>query len=255
MKTFIIAEVGSAWRFGYDDVGNAKTAIEIAKDCGADAVKFQWVSDPRLMEQRRNAPIGSYNILHWPVGWLKEFYEHATAYGIEFMCTVFLERDVQTLNRYVKRWKVASLENQDRELFLVMEGTGKRIIASHGGTGQTKWSSRMGDSFLHCTAAYPASLDSLNLLAIEIGVYDGYSDHSCDMLTGALAVACGAEIIEVHFRLNATPEDNPDYKHSHPPADLQTYIANIRKAELMLGDGVKRIEKCEEWALKHKVKA
>lgn len=249
MKTFIIAEIGSAWRFGYDDVGNAKTAIEIAKDCGADAIKFQWVSDPRLMEQRRNVPIGSYNILYWPVGWLKEFYEHATACGIEFMCTVFLARDVQNLNPYVKRWKVASLEAADEKFVYAMRC--KEIIVSHGACMEGNYA---GCKNIHCTAAYPATLDSLNLLAIAHHGYDGYSDHSCDVLTGALAVACGAGIVEVHFRLNDTPENNPDYTHSHPPMDLRRYIANIRKAELMLGDGVKKIEKCEEWALKHKVK-
>lgn len=101
-KTIIIAEIGSAWRFGWelrgDHVRQAKQAIDIAKQAGTDCVKFQWCSDPRLMERRRNVPEGSYSILAWPQEWIKEFYEYATAQGIEFLCTVFLPGDVAILN-------------------------------------------------------------------------------------------------------------------------------------------------------------
>lgn len=258
MKTFIIAEIGSAWRFGWefrgDHILHAKQAIEIAKDCGADAMKFQWVSDPRKMEQRRNVPEGSYDILAWPKGWIPELAEYAKQIGIEWMCTVFLPEDVKVLDPYVKRWKVASLECSDYDLLRAMHKTGKPLLVSYGADdGET--TRMLATHNLHCTAAYPASVDTLNLKVLKGSAYDGYSDHSCDVLTGALAVACGAGIIEVHFRLNDTPEDNPDYTHSHPSMDLRKYIANIRKAELMLGGGVKRIEPCEEWALKHKVQA
>jgi sialic acid synthase SpsE len=60
-------------------------------------------------------------------------------------------------------------------------------------------------------------------------------------------------IVEVHFRLDETRRDNPDYPHSLSPADLAVYIANIRKAEVMLGDGIKKIESCERAMLQHRV--
>lgn len=258
MSVLVIAEIGSAWRFGWelrgDHILNAKHAIDLAKDCGADCIKFQWCSDPRMMERRRNVPEGSYDILAWPQEWIPELAAHAKEIGIEWMCTVFLPEDVAVLNPFVKRWKVASLECKDHDLLRTMHKTLKPLIVSYGADdGET---TRMLETHnLHCTAAYPASIETLNLNVLRGSAYDGYSDHSCDELTGALAVACGAEIIEVHFRLDDTPEDNPDYMHSHPPIGLRRYIANIRKAEVMLGDGIKKIMPCEEWALKHKVKA
>lgn len=253
MKTFIIAEIGSAWRFGEQHRQNAHDAIDIAKKAGADAIKFQWVSNPRKMEQRRNVPEGSYNILAWPVEWIGEFECYARHREIEFMCTVFLPEDVAVLNPYVKRWKVASLECEDEELFYTMGSTTKLVIISTGAMGFTMVPPLLSAAMLHCTVAYPAPLEQLNLNAIK--GFSGYSDHSGEELTGALAVACGAEIIEVHFMLDKTPIDNPDSQHSHTPGGLKYYIINIRKAELMLGDGVKKVEQCEEWALKHKVKA
>lgn len=252
MHTFVIAEAGSTWRFGSAPSVQMLDAVSIAKECGADAIKFQWTSDPKKMEQRRNVPVGSYDILAWPIMWLPHVAEAADELGIELICTAFLPEDVEILNPYVKRWKVASLENQNEPLKNAMRQTGKPILVSLGATGVLSgdW---YGCETLHCTAAYPAPSDSLNLSAIRSFAYTGYSDHSCNRITGALAVACGAKIIEVHFKFSDTPKDNPDFNHSLYPWELKEYIENIRQAERMLGDGIKKVEKCEEWALKHKV--
>jgi N,N'-diacetyllegionaminate synthase len=251
MKTFIIAEIGSAWRGIYCERNEAYHAILLAKSCGADAIKFQWTSDPRKMEQRRNVQPGSYDILSWPDYYIPGFAQECRERQIEFMCTVFLPEDVAMLNPYVKRWKVASLEADAQDLRLEMAATNKPIIQSAGANTFMASSSRY--STLHCTAAYPAPLSELNLRAIGDNAV-GYSDHSRNTLTGAVAVACGATIIEVHFKLFKTPIDNPDYDHSLYENALREYIANIRKAELMLGDGIKKVEASEQWALKHKVR-
>ena len=259
MTTFIIAEAGSTWRIGKNQIRHlayACEAIRVAKDCGADACKFQWTSDPAMMEQRRKVPVGSYEILAWPKKWLRVLAAECEDAGIEFMCTVFLVKDVPMIAPLVKRFKVASLEADDKVLIETCRQYGKPIIVSSGCSDHCQPKDIIT---LQCTAAYPAPLAALNLDVLrdepfESGSpFDGLSDHSGDTLTGALAVACGAEIVEVHFRLFDTPTDNPDYKHSHDAASLKQYIANIRKAELMLGDGVKKVEKCEEPMLKHRV--
>lgn len=252
MHTFVIAEIGSAWNYSSTRQGIAGMAIRLAKLAGADAIKFQWTSDPRLMEARRKVEPLNYEILAWPQAWIEEFANTCVWYGIEFMCTVYLPKDVQILNPYVKRWKVASLEIDDTQLINAMAATKKMVIGSYGAS-QYPINGWAVDRPLHCTVAYPAPLASLNLLAIEANNFRGYSDHSKNVLTGAVAVACGAEIIEVHFRLDYTPEENPDYGHSLNEDQICEYISNIRKAELMLGDGEKKVLPCEKWALGHKV--
>ena len=54
-KTFIIAEIGST----HDgSIGNAKCAVDVVAECGADAVKFQThISEAETL---RNAPMPSY---------------------------------------------------------------------------------------------------------------------------------------------------------------------------------------------------
>lgn len=257
MHTFVIAEAGSTWRFGdgQTQIENARAAIRAAHASGADAIKFQWTSDHHRMEKRRSVPSGSYEILAWPEEWIEHFAAYCTSHNLEFMCTVFLPCDVLVLNAYVKRWKVASLECDDTALIRAMRETGKPVIASHGANGDSGWRDGiLADIYLHCTASYPAPLNQLNLNVIKTQVYEGYSDHSCNVLTGALAVACGAKIIEVHFKHDCTPGNNPDFAHSLYEDELRMYIGNIRQAEVMLGDGAKKVEKCEEWALKHKVR-
>lgn len=256
VKTLIIAEAGSSWRFGAKHLANGRRCIEIAKSAGADCVKFQWTSDPHLLEKRRKVKPFTYEVLDYPKAWIQQLAAHCEDVGIEFLCTVFLPADVEYMNQFVKRWKVASLEKDATDLREAMLQTGKTIIQSCGAAEQL-----IGESFsiqyLHCTASYPASPKSLNLRALESGHYtrySGYSDHSGNMLTGALAVACGAEIVEVHMRLDRTPKDNPDYGHSLCPVRLKGYIANIRMAEIMLGDDEKRIQPCERWAKKHMVR-
>lgn len=256
MRTFIIGEIGSAWRMAFEPMNSdycmMALSVKTAKDAGCDAIKFQWCSAPRLMEQRRNVPAGTYDILNWSEQYIRYISEECINNGIEFMCSVYLQNDVDILNPHVKRWKVASLENRANDLYLAMEATGKPIIVSHGATAlqDEPWGWK---NALHCSVAYPADLDQLNLNAIRTMNYSGYSDHSCHELTGALAVACGARIVEVHFRLDDTPEDNPDYTHSLSPDRLKRYVENIRLAEKMLGDGKKMVMPNEEWARKHKV--
>lgn len=251
MHTFVIAEIGSAWRFGSCPSVQMLDAVSIAKECGADAIKFQYCSNPRKMEKRRNVPSGSYDILEWPILWIPPVAEAAYELGIELMCTVFLQEDVETLNHYVKRWKVASLERNNSELIRAMEDTGKPIIISCGASD----AKRGPHANLHCTVSYPAPIDQLNLSVIEKYGYEGYSDHSCNVLTGSIAVACGAKIIEVHVRHNRTPKVNPDYGHSLTMKQFGQYVSAIRMTERMLGDGIKKIMPCEEWALQHKVKS
>lgn len=257
--TFVIAEASTCWRVKGKEMDVFSDMANLAAKCGANAIKVQYVSDPRAMEQRRNVAIGSYERLAWPQAWLGEMGSISDSLGLDFLCTCFLPIDVDIVAPFVKRFKIASLEYQDHSIWVAMRKYGKQIIASTGACSavevQTmgKWLSP-GDKLLACTVSYPCDLKSVNLSALR-GGFNGYSDHSRNIITGAIAVACGAEIIEVHFRLEDTLADDPDFEHSLDPEQLEEYISNIRQAELMLGDGVKKIMPCEEWALKHKVKA
>ena len=98
-------------------------------------------------------------------------------------------------------------------------------------------------SLLHCTTEYPAPIGEINLRAIDtlkntFGLTIGYSDHTSGIIAPVAAVARGAEIIEKHFTLSHSLT-GPDHKASLEPEALIEMVANIRLAELALGDGKK----------------
>ena len=98
---------------------------------------------------------------------------------------------------------------------------------------------------LHCTTAYPAPMNDVNLSAMisiqkAFGVSVGYSDHSAGIEVAIAAVALGAKVIEKHFTLDKTLP-GPDHKASLEPDELKKMITAIRNIELALGDGVKKI--------------
>lgn len=256
-RVFLIAECGSC----HDgDPYKMQDLIRVAKEAGADAVKFQWCSSPEHLAERRHAQdyLDAYRTIAFPASALSWLKAQCDVAEIEFMCTVFLSEDIQEIAPLIKRFKVASYEATDQAFLQAHAPYQKGIIISHG-MGQISGGfltdypiSRQ--KFLHCVSAYPVPIKEMNLAVLGRNAHgeknlDGLSDHSGHVLMGALAVAAGAEIIEVHFRLLSTSLHNPDYGHSLDPAQLTEYIANVRFAEAALGDGIKRCMPSEErWA-------
>jgi sialic acid synthase SpsE len=263
MNTYVIAELGSTWLFSRKDQENlmrGSKLIRLASEAGANAVKVQWVSDPVAMAKRRKVPAGTYRHLAWPLGWHEQFAYQASVMGLQYISTVFLPDDVALLAPWVNRYKLASLEFRSPSLWEALQRQDKPVIYSTGccAAKDIQYNGRLADRLLMCTASYPCKPEEMNLAAMKIygfaNSYDGLSDHSGNVLTGAFAVMRGATMIEAHIRLDETPTSNPDYKHSLTTAQFTEYVANIRLAEAMLGDGRKKIERGERALMKHRVR-
>ena len=258
MRTFVISEAGSC----HDgSILRACDLIFAAQKAGADACKFQYWSSAERLAERRNATdyLEVYRKYGFAWPWLNSLKLLCDERGIEFMCTVYLTEDIPVIAPYVKRFKVASFEAGDHEFIKAHWPYKKPIIVS---TGMMRGSDTItvgGCHYLHCVSAYPTPLDQANLGVLHdewdgCGWYEGYSDHTHDVLTGALAVAAGARILEVHFRLDDTDPANPDYATALSPGQLKDYISLVRKAELMMGDGIKRPQPAEEAMMRYRVK-
>lgn len=66
-------------------------------------------------------------------------------------------------------------------------------------------------------------------------------------------MACGADYLEVHFRLNETSPNCPDYVVALSPDDLAKYIYWARTAHVMRGPGEKCIMDAERENLQYRV--
>ena len=259
--TFIIAEAAVTWE---RDLEQAYRSIDAAKACGADAWKTQWTSSIERMAQRRGQASGEvYRRLLWPAEYHALLAAHCQKTGIEYMCTVFLPDDVAVIAPHVKRFKIAARECTDAEFTEAHHG--RDVIMSRN-KGQ-KVTAPIGWRHLHCVSRYPTALEDLGLECLRArrlygnlhpnlpiysdSLYHGLSDHATSLLTGALAVACGATIVEHHVRMYDTPPDNPDYPHSHSMEasfcrtaecdspeflpEFKVYCQNIREAERAMG--------------------
>lgn len=231
---FVIAEAG----ISHDgDLRKALDLIDAAKEAKADAVKFQTFNAEKLAWRRprpativsRDAYASLLRDYEMPLAWLPILKDHCDKAGIEFMTTCFDEETLRIVKSFVKRFKISHIESRDEAFVNAHLEYGKEVITSH--TEEPKF--KMKTKKLYCTSDYPTHLEAVklgNLLQYER--YDGFSDHTKNMWMGAMAVAAGARIVEVHFRLMTTEDGNHDRCVSHDPIELKRYIELLRQAQL-----------------------
>jgi N,N'-diacetyllegionaminate synthase len=271
--TFIIAEAGSNWKSGTleEDLKRARELIKVAKNAGADAVKFQtykpetiYVQDAGkikyLSEYGINQNINEiFEHLSMPYEMIHELAKYAEEKNIVFMSTPFSVQDAQAVDPHVPLHKIASFEINHVRLIEFLAQTKKPLLISTGASTYDEIDfvvelvRKNGNSkiaLMQCTSKYPCPLSSLNLEVIphmksRYKIPVGFSDHSTDpIIAPVLAVGLGATIIEKHFTLDRN-FPGPDHPFSLIPSELEAMIKSVRSAELAKGDGKKEILKEE----------
>jgi N-acetylneuraminate synthase len=200
--------------------------------------------------------------------------------GIEFMSTAF---DADSLDLLVNRLKIRRIKCPSGEVtngpfLLAMARTELPLILSTGmasmdeigealgvvAFGYTRSGEPRGEddmlaavrseaaraaltdrvTVLHCTSAYPAPADELNLNAMHsirdrFGLPVGYSDHSLGAHICMAATAMGAVMLEKHFTLDRSLP-GPDHKASLEPDELVALVRQVREVSHALGSSEKR---------------
>ena len=275
---FVIAEAG------VNHNGSLALAMQLAdaaRMAGADAVKFQTFQAEDVVTpgaatadyQRVNTGASSQfemiKALELDEAQHQQLAAHCVHIGIDFFSTPFSEKAVGQLVRLgVRRIKLPSGEITNQPLIECAADTGLPLLVSTGmadlqevmtaiGWIAARWQEQGfappgADNLtvLHCTSAYPAPAESLNLNAITTlaratGLPIGYSDHSQGVEAALAAVALGATVIEKHLTLDKNLP-GPDHKASAEPAEFSAMVTGIRKVQSMLGDGVKQPQRIEE---------
>lgn len=257
-EPYIIAEIG----VNHDgSTQRALQLVEAAAQAGADAVKVQYFeasalmsSACRLAEYQRAAgetdPIEMLRGLELNRDAMAEIVRYAHSLNLHAIVTIFSLEHVSIASEL--EWdalKSASPDIINTPLLGGLAQTGKPLIVSTGAANAEEIGAALaqfGDVALHCVSAYPTPDDHAQLAGIaaladlaasittsrEIVV--GYSDHTDSIDTGALAVACGALVLEKHLTWSRTAR-GPDHAASLDPAQFAQYVALARRAWLMLG--------------------
>ena len=274
-RVFIVAEIGCNHN---GDKELAKKMIYEAKICGVDAVKFQTFKAKNLIS--RYAPKAEYQKettgiddsqlemtekLELSYDSFIELKEYAESLGLVVFSTPF---DIQSVNFLdsinQKLWKIPSGEITNLPYLQKIGSinrTGKKIILSSGMAtieeirkaidilvnSGTKESDII---LLHCNTEYPTPDCDVNILAIQDlknkfpNVRIGFSDHSVGYVAAIGATTLGICLIEKHFTLNKNFA-GPDHKASATPDEMKALVDNVRRIELMMGNGEKIVTKSE----------
>ena len=102
---------------------------------------------------------------------------------------------------------------------------------------------------LHCVTDYPVPNQYANLRAIEtlskfFKLPVGYSDHTLGISAPLIAASVGAKYIEKHLTIDKNLR-GPDHKASLNPVEFKEMVKQIRNYEQMIGNGIKKPQKCE----------
>lgn len=256
---FIVFEISANHNQNFN---RAVTLIKKAKECGADAVKFQCYTPDTLTIDCENKYFKIkhpkwggqtlyqlYKKAYTPWSWLKKLKKVAEDLGIIFFATAYDKSSVDFLEELnVAIHKIASFELVDLPLIEYIAKTKKPLILSTGmatlneikeAVETAKNSGAKNIILLKCISSYPAKPEEMNLRTIPdmkkiFRLPVGLSDHTLGIATSIAAVCLGAKLIEKHFCISRKIE-TPDSFFSLEPLESKMLVENIRIAEKTQG--------------------
>jgi len=262
-NVYVIAELG----VNHD--GSADRAMELvdaAAAAGADAIKLQLFKTDLLMsraaklavyqkEAGERDPVSMLRRLELPVGAMAAMVERAHELGIHAIVTVFSEELVASAQGLPwDAYKTASPDVVNRPLLEALAGTGRPLIMSTGAAEPEEIARAVGWlagakgrlAVLQCVSCYPTSAEQASIAGMAaiagLGGFEGpvgYSDHTREVDTGAVAAELGASILEKHFTYDRGAA-GPDHSASLEPAEFKAYADLARDASILrlrLGKG------------------
>ena len=253
-RTYVIAEIGINHMGSVD---KAKRLIDSAYMSGVDAVKFQtYITEKRVPKDNQEI----FDIIkscELPFESFGDLQEHTKQYGIDFFSTPFDEESVDCLmDLNIKIHKVASFDTVNHKLLKYISDKAETVIMSTGMSSMDEVKEactilkNIDDIILlHCISAYPTNTEDANLNVIhrlkkEFPSYTiGQSDHTPDIDIPLYAVACGARVIEKHFKIDDSCVDAPVSIHSIKMIEM---IKKIRLLEKILGNGEMGVTESQE---------
>ena len=271
---YIIGEIGINHN---GELGLAKQMIDMAKECGCDAVKFQKRNVEKVIPKemwniKKETPYGIVNYLEYKKGieLSNEDYKKINKYCLEkeidWFASAWDEDSLEFINSFQCKYnKLPSPMLFDLEFVRKVAKHGTKTLIS---TGMTTLNdiykllkifkeSKCPYILMHCVGVYPCPDEILNLNAIKT-LKDrykcdvGYSGHSSGIQDGEVAVMLGATYIEKHITLDRSLFGS-DQSASIEKSGLCRLIRNIRLLPIICGDGNKEEISKDELKVKEKL--
>ena len=269
MPVTIIAEAGVNHNGSLE---MAKEMARVAKECGADIVKYQ-TAVPELVVSRfaekaayqkettdaAESQLDMIRKLHFSFEGHRELKEYCDQIGIQYLSAPF---DIPSV-RFLASLKLPLLKIPSGEITNLpyLEEVGKTkmpVLLSTGMSTLNEITDALGilddngcpeATVLHCNTQYPTPYEDANLSAMlelfdQFGLPVGLSDHTPGWECDVAATVLGATVIEKHFTLDKNLP-GPDQKASLDPAEFKAMVQAVRHVEAAIGDGRKHVTASE----------
>ena len=263
-KSYIIAEAGVNHS---GDIKKAFKLIDVAKQAGADAVKFQayraeemCLRSASMCQYQKNSKFNNQFDLLKKYELTKEnlieLYKYSRSKKIEFMLSYFDLESLKILrNIKTKYIKIPSGEINNFLLLRHIAKKNKKIIFSTGMSNMSEIKKNLSFlinhkvkkkdiTILYCVSSYPTKLEEVDLSQIQIlkkkfNIDVGFSDHTKGFESAILSLTYVSKIIEKHITLNNN-SIGPDHASSLNPKNFIQFVKNIRSAEMILKKNINK---------------
>ena len=269
-KLYFIADVAA----NHDgDLDRALKLIELAKDAGADAAKFQNFKAETIVSKSGFDSLGKQ--LSHQAGWKKsvfEIYQDASVsldwtavlkekcqeVGIDYFTSPYDFDSVDHVDPFVDVYKIGSGDITWPEIIRYIAAKNKPVMIASGASSMEEVQRSMAVLqeytkdivLMQCNTNYTASPDNFKYLNLNVlktygrlypDVVLGLSDHTHGHASVVGAVALGARVFEKHFT-DDNDRSGPDHKFAMNPESWRQMVSCANECYLSLGDGVKRVE-------------
>ena len=249
---FLVAEIGGNHEGNFQ---YAKKLTELACSSGVDAVKHQIYEADTLVnineDPDRYAHFKKFQLTPDQYISLARLCKRS---GVLFTSSVWSLESINWIDEYMDFYKIGSGDLTAYPLLKGITGTGKPIVLSTGLSNlsevkntvdfirhqDSKYISNKYLAILQCTSMYPIPDDEVNLFVMSnfkkvFGTTIGYSDHTIGSKAVEIAVAMGAEIIEIHFTDDRTGKKFRDHRISFTKDETKNLIQNVKKIRTLQG--------------------
>ena len=251
------------------DLKIAKKLIDVAKDTGCDAVKFQkrtidLVYDTETLDSPRESPWGNTTReqkkgLEFSIADYKIIDKYCKSKKIPWFLSCWDTKSQVEMQKFKTKFnKVASAMLTHKKLLEIIAKEKKPTFISTGMSTISEIKSAVNlfkkhkcpFELMHSHSAYPMPLEEANLMMIPslkkiFKCNVGYSGHEVGAYNICIpAIVLGATSIERHITLDRTMYGS-DQAASLEPEGLRRMVRDIRDLEKILGNGKKRIWKSE----------
>ncbi len=260
-NVFIIAEIGINHN---GDIEIAKKLIDVAINCGCDAVKFQKrtinnVYSQKELDSLRESPWGTtFREQKEGLEFGQKGYDEIDRYCKEKKCIWFASAwDIESqkfLRQYdLKYNKIASAMLVYDDFLREVASERKHTFISTG-MSELKHIDKAVDIFreancsyelMHCVSTYPmndtdANLNCIKTLRDRYNCDVGYSGHEVGLAVSYAATAMGISSLERHITLGRAMYGS-DQAASVEPGGLRSLVGAVRKIEKAMGNGIIQI--------------